>query len=343
MSRPISRSRRAFAAAALAASTLTALVAFAEGERTRISLEWTVEPEATCAGREIVVREVAAELGYDPFGSSPTLALTGRVWRDGDRYRGAIRRVGGTGEKVEASTDCRELARLLAFDIALLVGNPVSEVDAGVTDAAPPPPPPDASAPDAALGLPPPPPVSTSTPPPPPPPPVEESTPFQLRFGASALAVWSPAERLQLGLAGEVGVRWPSVSLGLEGRAILPASVDGVAGTPMDASLLLATAYPCLHRGVVLLCAALAGGTLTLVRDGAERSSLYAGAGARAGVELALGRGFSAAFRGDVLFGLRPVVCSDAKEDGVCDVPTASTWTGSALSGAVGAALLADF
>lgn len=190
---------------------------------------------------------------------------------------------------------------------------------------------------------PPPPPPTTTAPPPPPPPLVDDSAPFLLRVGASALGAWTPAERLQLGLAGEVGVRWPSFSLSLEGRAVLPRSGEGVGGTPMDASLLLATAYPCLHRGVVVLCGALSGGTLTLVRDGAERSSLYAGGGARAGVELPVASGFSAAIRGDVLFGLRPVVCSDAKEDGVCDVPTASTWTGSAFSGALGAALLADF
>lgn len=334
-------------AAALGASCLLAWsVLAADTERTTIALDWTVAPEAACAGREIVVREIAAELGYDPFGPAPKLTLAGRVWRDGDRFFGTIRRVGGAGEKAESSTDCRELARLLAFDIALLVSPPLAPVgapDAGPADAAP------AIADAAPLGAdaaPAPsqaPPVARIAPPPAADRVTPAPAPLALRVGASTLGVWSPAERLHLGIAGEVGVRWPSVSLNLEARAVLPRSGEGVGSDDMDASMLLATAYPCIHRGVVLLCGAVSAGTLTLERREAERTGFYAAGGARAGVEIPLGHGLSGGLRGDILFGGRPVVCADAVEDDTCDVPTASTWTGSIFSGSLGAALLADF
>ncbi len=351
-------------AGGVVAAVATISLAADDDDQPRVKITWVLAPDlGACPNRDLVNGEVAAELGYDPFGPNPAIELEVRVSRDGPRFVGEIRRIDGPGQKTETSTSCEELGRIMAFDIALLVrpprlpfpsledaGDASASLDASATapqDApsdsatASPVEPLDASSvvadaavfvSDAAA------PIGVDAAPP-----AAPDSDFQLRVGLAGGAFYSPAARAHLGGSAEIGARWSELSVSLEARMlVLREGTDG-GSAPLGASMMLGSIYPCLHRGFVVACGALALGTLTLTRPSEERTSFYGGAGARMGVEVPIADGVHLTLRGDVLLGPRPVSCRDEAEDGRCDVPTAEIWSGSAFSGGVSGGVLADF
>ena len=115
------------------------------------------------------------------------------------------------------------------------------------------------------------------------------------RLGAGALAALGAAPTVNFGFTASAGVRGPHWSVDLEGRFDLPAgqptgSVNATGS--VETALYLATALPCFHVRLFSGCALLALGAQTA--DGInlpvtrKSASLFAAAGARAGIEVPL-------------------------------------------------------
>jgi hypothetical protein len=122
------------------------------------------------------------------------------------------------------------------------------------------------------------------------------TAPVHLEAGA-APAVWlGAAPATAASGSAFVAARVRAVSLGLEGRADLPAS-RRVAEAFVETSLLLGMIVPCTHASIAELCGVFALGSVHAAsRDVAfpkEASSLHAAAGARVGLSLPIVGPFS--------------------------------------------------
>ena len=114
----------------------------------------------------------------------------------------------------------------------------------------------------------------------------------RFQFGAAPLLVFELTPGFAAGGVVDAAVRWPSVSLALEGRVLLSPSTEavGVEGVTIDTVLGAVAAVPCLHVGWFFGCGLLELGAMRFT-DGGDaghtetRDPLFAAGGLRAGVE----------------------------------------------------------
>lgn len=112
----------------------------------------------------------------------------------------------------------------------------------------------------------------------------------------------APAAAVGFGL--QLGLRWSTLSLSLEGRGDLPAASDALG---VRTSLLAATLAPCAHIGPYLaMCGVLTVGSLRSAilagaADSSPMRSAYVGAGGRLALELPFANRWIARLSGDLV------------------------------------------
>ena len=160
------------------------------------------------------------------------------------------------------------------------------------------------------------------------------------RIGAAPLLAFKITPGLAAGVAVETAVRWPSVSLGLEGRLLVSPSEDaaGVEGVAIDTTLAAMAAVPCFHIGWFFGCGLLELGAIRFTGgDGVEpetRDPLFAAGGLRAGIEWPFTERFA-------VRGFAEGACVFSRTTLAFNEKVA--WTTPLLFGGVGAGLIAAF
>lgn len=157
------------------------------------------------------------------------------------------------------------------------------------------------------------------------------------QVGAELVGGLGAAPSRTLGVAAGVGIRGGDLSLGLEGRADLPASTSLRVGEASTA-LLVASLVPCAHVSRVATCAMVTAGALRAAGHGLVDSRTvtlpYAAVGARLALAIPLTARLALALHGDVT---APLTKSELEVDGT------SVWTSPILSAAMGLGLAATF
>jgi hypothetical protein len=287
-------------------------------------LEYLRGPGAeSCPGEEALRNGVAAQMGgADPFtayGSKRVVVTIRRAARgfDGEfaLYNAASALV---GRRPMSAATCAGLAQDLATSLSLAL-RPFLLPSAPTAPQLSPPLPPDQ-----------PPPIAPTAPPP------ATRPDFRIGVGASMGFGLSPAI-VSPGFGGFVGVRWPWLSLSLEGRGDLAATTAGPSRAHLSTSLAVGSFAPCLHWRWLLGCGlltvgALHGAGVNVHPDG--QTAPYVAAGLRAGVEAPFSDHFAGQLVADgVITALRPRMLVGATEE----------WIAPAASGAIGIRLVASF
>jgi hypothetical protein len=257
------------------------------------------EGAESCPDESAMRRAVATRLGYDPFFPAADKTIHARIVRDRGELRGVVELVDARGieqgrREFKTSPDqCEELAATMALAISIAI-DPTSATTA---PQARPPPVQDRASPEEA------PKPETSQPPPVAPPPgdrplrdglalaPEGRRPLELSPGLAITLGLGTAPTTAVGFVASLGVRRGSMSLTLEGRRDLPASIDLVPGPgTITTSIWAVGLAPCLHPNAAFFCAvgslgALRGEGTGLVSSRAG-AGLHAAVGARVGVEV---------------------------------------------------------
>ncbi len=357
----------ATAGALLIASTLAAAWAGA-GERPRESARLVYKRAAAasaCPDAAAVQRAVAERLGYAPFTDAADTTISVAITKGARGLVADVERLDKKGEslgtrRIEGEGEgCDELAGALALAISIAV-------DPAAAMAIPPPSPDKPSSDKPSSDKPssdrpssdepasnnpssdkpplnrpsPDKPVSDKPSPEKPPavPAAETRPPLLFAAGAGVLGAAGAAPDVSFGLLLGVEVGRPSWSVGLEGRADLPASARLAGGGAVSTSLLQARILPCLRWSPLFACAALAGGALSGASVGVARpahvTTPYVSAGLRGGAELALTRRFR--LRGQLDLDA-PLTRTTLRVNG------APVWTTPPLSGALSALAVISF
>jgi len=162
----------------------------------------------------------------------------------------------------------------------------------------------------------------------------------RFRFGAAPMLAFEITPGLAVGGAVDAAVRWPSVSLGLEGRLLVSPSQDaaGVDGVAIATALGAVGAVPCLHVKWFFGCGLLELGAMRFTDGGDGRAEtrdpLFAAGGLRAGVEWPFAEHFAVrGFADGACVFTRTTLIYNDKE----------AWTTPLLFGGVGVGLTAAF
>ncbi len=242
------------------------------------------EPGAERCPDETGIREaVAARLGYDPFPASAAPAapeLSVLLGRDGAGLHARITLADAAGRPLgernlaARSADCGDLGRAVVLALSLAIDAPAAPAQEA-------PLPPAASVPRPAPALP----AASRTSRAPPRPRANQR--WEVGVGASGALGAAPGPAL--GVDVEAAARWSSFSLGLGGRADLPATQQAAGGSA-EAHLLFAELVPCYRHWLLGACGLLAAGTEQADGVGYAGSrhagTFYTAAGARAFVDV---------------------------------------------------------
>jgi hypothetical protein len=247
------------------------------------------EGAGSCPDADLIATSVAERLGYEPFDSTAPDTMKVTIFKKERGLQAKIEMVGSDGkskaERVLSSrrSDCSDLAATMALAIAIAIDPFHANAPQPANDARPAPPPEPAPmpapAPPAAKERAAVPAAIIAAPPPPRASPVSPRTPITARAGAGVTGGIGSAPVRNLGATISVGVRRANLSIDLEGRADLPASVPLRVGE-VSTSLLVASLVPCVHWKSVAGCGLVTGGALRQVVDP------YVALGARVALEL---------------------------------------------------------
>ncbi len=299
--------------------------------------KWMLDYDAPteCPNRAQARDLVVARLGFDPFieqGNAPsTLRMT--VTPAGSDLRVRVDRLeNGTsvGERVltDARGNCTELVASAAFAASLLVDptgalrRPHEKVEKPDRDVA------SRDVDERAQ------PARARNEPPSPQ--AKASEPVHLLFGGGVTGGVGLSPSVSFGVRAFAGIELSRFSLRVEGRTDLPTRSDSLAdGTGASSSVLLGALVPCLASGIARLCLVGAAGAIraesTNLTPKEHDSSWFAAAGARAGVEIPLGRSVSGAAHLEGLIPLRSVTIRTRGID---------VWTTPSVAASLGAGLV---
>ena len=198
---------------------------------------------------------------------------------------------------------------------------------------------------DSAAG----PPLPTDLPAPTPTPPTEPvqgkesqplappSLPAKLQLGAGLAGAIGQAPSLSAGFLLEARLRWPRVSLGLEGQVDIPVLAPLLHGQ-VTSSLLGGTVSPCLHFGLLAACGLLEAGALHTSASGFEQSnsvwSPHLAAGGRAAVEFELSPRWTVRAQAELLVRVVRIILT---------VDEQQAWLSAPLFGGLGLVAVAAF
>lgn len=310
---------------------------FARAERPRrpsVRLEYERKKGAERCPDEASLRaHVAAQLGLDPFTPEGSWRVVASVARRGAGFVAKMEAFENDGKTWSPGpiTD-RSCARLVNEILALSIAIELSEPPP------PPEPPPPLEPPPSA------PPVVTAPPAGKPVAPIEvpvvpdpAAMRLRLAFGTGVELGVGPTASPVFALG--VGVRWPIVSLALEGRTDLPLTGTGEGGVPVQMHIIAGSLLGCVHARSLYAygCGLLA---LGVQRGGdarspsAHSSTAYAAAGGRVGLEIPFASRFAVSLSGDVLAALNPPgIRSDLR----------NVWKAAPIGGAAQGGLVAFF
>lgn len=280
-----------------------------------IQLEYDRREGATaCPDVRAVAAGVAGRLGYEPFDAKAARRVRVTVRRKERALSARIEMIESNGEPIaervltSQQADCAELAATMELAIAIAI-DPfhAAAPERGPKDERPPPL--QVSQPASArtatavsdggaaakrddtavLAFP------ASAPAP--------GEPIRGQVALAAIGEVGSAPVRNFGLAVRVGARRGKFSLGIEGRADLPASVPLKVGD-VSTSLLVASLIPCLHVRSLSACGLVTGGALRAaghgLADARQVDDPYVAVGARLGIDLPVTDELSLAAYGDL-------------------------------------------
>lgn len=234
-----------------------------------------------CPDARWLKQAVSARIGSDPFVDDGALSVEAKFSKAAPALVAQVKVTTKAGEprgrrELRSETgDCLELASAVELAIALAIDpQHVSRPQVVVV-------------PGPAVVTPvvvPPEPAPTPAPQPVEAPPVKPQPRASLGVLGALGVVPAPAPGLQL----RFSLRWPSFSVGLEGRGLLDGSLE-VSGGKVAASALLATAVGCFHVKWFGACAVVSAGALqvtTLIDQQRRESRPLVLAGGRASLEV---------------------------------------------------------
>ncbi len=328
----------------------------ADAPRPSVALSYTRDLGAEACPDEGTLRDgVAARLGYDPFDAKAKGKVRARIWRSSGSLRATIDvldengAVKGSRELTSAKNDCEELASAMTLTISMVI-DPLGKAPTLVSASASA----SASASSSAVPFttsstsanagtsstvepPPPPPSSTVDRPPPAPPAKGDEPARRFRVSAGGLGSLGVAPRMGGGFSAGIGIDFTTWSVDLEGRRDLPVTAALGRGTATT-SLVTASVVPCLHRSVIAVCGVVSAGSLQASGGGVDqptaRSSLFLGAGVRAGVEWAALDTLAFYARFEVI---SPLIHATIRLDGD------DVWSTPPVAGSLGGGLVAFF
>lgn len=230
---------------------------------------------------------IAARLGYDPFRDEAERTVTVTFSREGATYRAKLELKEGNavGTRVLTAADCTELASSTALAVAIAIdplggsaAEPSASASASVSASAIT----SASAQPAVTVAPT---VAPSASAPPPP----DTYPI---VSLGGFAAFGAGPELTGGLSAAIGLRTPSFSIAVEGRADAEASKAGPEGGRVSSSILSGAVVPCLHHELLMGCALVAYGSLrgtgSAVSEARTDQTPWGALGLRLGVEATL-------------------------------------------------------
>jgi hypothetical protein len=254
---------------------------------------------SSCPDANVVASSVAERLGYEPFDKAASDAVKVKVFGKERGLQARIERFGADGkskaERVLSSrrSDCADLAATMALAIAIAIDpfRATAPSPASVAALPPPQPEPLTSAqprPDAKEREPVPS-IVVAMPPASPPPPAVPRQPITGRAAFGVVGGVGSAPVRNLGVFLRVGARRADLSIDVEGRADLPASVPLRVGD-VSTSLLVGSLVPCIHWHVMAGCGLVTGGALRAAGhglvDSRQVTDPYFALGARLAVEV---------------------------------------------------------
>jgi hypothetical protein len=286
--------RLCFLAAAAALSVVLAGEGAARASTTARLVYLRGAGTESCPDESELREAVAARLGYDAFTPLSFDTLFTEVDKDGTGFVARVKLVSldnsvRGARTLQTTGPCADLMASLALTISIAI-DPMAGARKGPPEGLPPAerqvevgpsePSPERPIDDAPVALP-------AAPAPVPSP--------RLRFamGAGTFGSIGYAPGAAVGFAVFGRMRLGDASLGLEGRADLPAGADVSGGGHVQSSLLAVSLSPCGHVGVLFGCARGSLGRLHAegadVTDPRSTGELWAAVGLRGGAELALG------------------------------------------------------
>ncbi len=286
--------------------------AFAQAPR-KVRFEYARQDGATaCPDLATVQAGVAARLGYEPFDDLADDLVRATIHSSGHGLEARIEMADAKGgpkaerRLVSFQRDCAELASAVELAVSIAI-DPFRRAQPAVrlTDQ----------------------PASPSKP----------GRPLSGRAEAGIVGGLGTAPSRTIGVAAGAAIRGGDLSLGIEGRADLPASTSLRVGEA-SASLLVASLVPCAHFRMVATCALATAGALRAAGHGlvdARKVTLpYVALGARLAVAIPLTTRLSVALHGDLT---TPLTETQLQVDG------ATVWTSPILSLALGIGVAATF
>ena len=251
----------------------------------RVHLSYDRGPGAeACEDSETLRRNVALRLGYNAFLAPATETLKVHVVREANGLTADIELVDIDGSSLgerrltSHSEDCLELTAAIELAVSIAI-DPLSQGRA-----------PSLEEPPAATSR------ATETRPLAPPPQTHPDDVFlrkpRFDIAAGAVGVAGSEPSVSAGFTAEISARWLKYSLGIEGRADLPASGQ-VGGQGVQSALLMGSVVPCYRLGTLGGCLLFSGG----LRDSTQPAGTttvhsaigpFAGAGLRALFDLPL-------------------------------------------------------
>jgi hypothetical protein len=262
------------------------------------------EGASACPDAGVVAASVSERLGYEPFESAARDTVKVTVFKKDRGLQARIEMLGSDGkpkaERVLSSrrSDCADLAATMALAIAIAIDPFRATAPLPAGNDRPPPP----GSEPTAIPEPVPPKERENVPsvivvaapaPAVPPPPVEPAPkPIRARAAVGLVGGIGSAPVRNLGVSVRVGARRVDLSIDVEGRADLPASVPLEVGK-VSTSLLVASLLPCIHWRVVAGCGLVTGGALRAAGHGLVDSRQvddpYVALGARVALEVPIG------------------------------------------------------
>ena len=140
----------------------------------------------------------------------------------------------------------------------------------------------------------------------------------KVRAGLGTTFALGDAPDASVGLSAQVGIRWPSVSVTLEGRGNMPAD-DQDLSTSRIAGLVV----PCGHVWILVGCVVGTVGRQHASNEMDDGNAWYGGVGGRGGIEVPFAGSFAVRLTGDVV-GTTPSASVKVGDSERWDTPTVS-------------------
>lgn len=306
----------------------------ARGRPAAVHLLYQADPRIPdCPDITRLKRAVEERVGMAPWDPDAERQVRVRLAREGDERRASIeiRDSKGNllGRRVLTSrrTDCRELAEAMALAISIAIdplnpprplpsSRPATNPATQLTPASRP-----AARADATVRA------------------SGRRRHLVVTFGVGGSLAVGAAPAPAGSVSAHLGVRWRFLSASAEGRIDFPA-FEEVPGGRISTWLAGGSIITCGHYRRLMGCGVVTTAALTAsgheLRDARSTTRLYAGAGARGGVELPLLRWLALAFRADVLFPFALVHVVDSKSG-------TRFWSTAAASGTFGIDLIGTY